>query len=119
MTLNEEGHIVTEAGMTTEPERGEIPAYYIGNPRCRISFSSLVLPDDRVVLHSYLLDPDTDTDETFLYEVVYRHEAMDAASSMVQDAGEFLDSGGNWFDGNQTPNAWLSRLAHEIQGSLH
>lgn len=121
MYLNDQGHIVTADGRTTTPQVpvGVLPMFYVGAPTCFISFTFMALADRRVVLHSYLQDPDTDTLEDFIYEVVDWEDAYEAAESMVKDAIEYMSAAGYWLDENETASSYLMQLTQLLESGLH
>ena len=106
-------------GRTTEIPVGELPQYYVGNPLHYISFRHMIIPKlGKVAVHSEIHDADGRRQD-FLYEVVERHEALDCAETMVEDATAYLASMGVAFDMNATPLVFLERLSEELHGSLH
>lgn len=119
MIVNERGHIEMANGASTESRVIDCPAYYVGTPtEQRITFASMVLSDGRVVVHSALHLPERET-EDFLYEVVERHEAVDAARSMVEDAYDYLRDFNYPVDGNLSGSVFVNKLEAELKNSLH
>lgn len=115
MIVNERGHIEMADGRTTEVEQAQ---YYVGNGGTHISFTNLILEDGRVVLHSAIYHGD-ELVEDFLYEVAERHEAVEGAQTMVEDALDHLESLGVTHDGGGHAADWVSRLRAELVNRLH
>lgn len=91
MRINENGHVVSDTGETTNPLK---TAYWVGDDNKRIAFDFMILPTEEVVLHSIYGSIDDQACETFLYEVVPLAEAYDSASGMLSCATNYLTEQG-------------------------
>jgi hypothetical protein len=92
--------------------------YYVGNLLFCISFTSMALPDGRIVVHSALHAPNEEV-EDFLYEIVDRHVALETARSMVEDAYAYLSEQGCSMDGNLSTDNFVGKLKAELKNALH
>lgn len=91
MGINEYGRLINSDGSTTEPTKSN---FWLGDSNYRIAFDFLVLDDGKVALDSFYGNIKGSRAETFLYEVVTARQAVEAASTLTQDAEKFLKEEG-------------------------
>jgi hypothetical protein len=101
----------------TEPDN-VLHMHYVGAPERFICFASCVLKDGRVVVHSLICDTNRGP-EDFLYEVVERHEAVRTATTMVQDAIDYLQECGDRVGPGGAAQDFLDKLKQELTHGLH
>ncbi len=118
MIVNERGHIEMADGKTTEVQLREMAQFYVGNEFNFITFRHMLLDDGRVVVHSELHDASGPL-EDFLYEVVDRTEAIRCATSMIDDAIEYLESLDISPDNNDSPDEFIALMRQALYHRLH
>jgi len=113
--MNDKGKVAV-GDLGTNPQ---CTNWRVGNEANHIWFDFLVLPDGQVTVDSYLVFSDQQVDETFLYEIVDRSEAMHAASTLVEDAVKYLEEGDAGELTWRTCPEFLAKLEAELQAQVH
>jgi len=93
--------------------------WFVGDEFDFVTFDSAVLADGRVSLRSVLFSDTLRLSETFLYEVVGRHEALDCASCMVMDAEQYLEEVTGHETDVGTGEDFIDHLQQAMGAGLH
>lgn len=114
LLLSEEDRI-RNPGLATKPMQ---TPWRVGTDTDFIAFDFLPREGGQVVLHSALQSALLAVKEDFLYEMWDRHEAAEAARSMVDDAIAYLSEQGVYCQRNTT-DGFINRLDAFIFSTLN
>jgi hypothetical protein len=93
-----------------DPTTNLAPVWYVGNQDDYIELDFALSTAGEVVLNSFLHLESRGVSETFLIEPWRRHEVLEQAVALVEDAKEYLKEEGFKLDNNKTPEKFITAL---------